>query len=418
MKKYLLSMICAVSVMMIAACDEDNSGNEDNPAAGTNGNYCWKVTTTVLGTLPQVSYMWDTEAEVKLYVGRLQQAGLDVSYEKSSAKDYNECSELENNSGDENQGNIDDFFNTTKKYEQAEPGIYVNSEGKLVAKGTDGSVFIVPDTSQFLSTLAMFCEPFYPAGFQAWDGKSSIYSFSMDYYNDNDGNAFTSHYEDTIGTVVVAEYPASGLSSIDAVKLEFTMPFMSFDDYNKIAEAGDFVTTYKTIAKMLQKAGPIVAPADMIQQYTKFDCQWLSDRYPAAMEQAKYVIPYTGSGNIKYMRVDREFEGGKTPDSYVWLYPCNVDDVVEIEVAIENVTEEDATAYIQKVKDEGVYSQFSEKNLAGLMNFSAGSDNYYDEDVNGPAPEGTNGFVFPSYSVSYVNGNLLIKYTLSKVVYV
>ena len=117
--------------MMIAACDDDNSGNEDNPVAGTNGNYCWKVTTTVLGTLPQVSYMWDTEAEVKLYVGRLQQAGLDVSYEKSSAKDYNECSELENNSGDENQGNIDDFFNTTKKYEQAEPGIYVNSEGKL-----------------------------------------------------------------------------------------------------------------------------------------------------------------------------------------------------------------------------------------------------------------------------------------------
>ena len=86
MKKYLLSMICAASVVMFVACDEDNSGNEDNPVAGTNGNYCWKVTTTVLGTLPQVSYMWDTEAEVKLYVGRLQQAGLDVSYENRRQK--------------------------------------------------------------------------------------------------------------------------------------------------------------------------------------------------------------------------------------------------------------------------------------------------------------------------------------------
>jgi len=413
MKKYLLSMICAASVVMFVACDDDNSGSDDNPVAGTDGNYCWKVTTNIMGGITDVSYMWDNESSVKAYVAQMQASGLDIEYEKSSAKDYNECSKLQDGTADDLQSEIDKWLKGDK-YESAEPGIYVNSEGELVAKGTDGSVFMIDDTSQFLSTLAMYCEPFYPAGFQAWDGKSSIYSFSMDYYNDNDGNAFTSHYEDTIGTVVVAEYPASGLYSIDAVKLEFTMPFMSFDDYNKIAEAGDFETTYKTIAKMLQKAGPIVVPADMIQKYTKFDCQWLSDRYPAAMEQAKYVIPYTGSGNIKYMRVDREFEGGKTSDGYVWLYPCDVDDVVEIEVVIENVSKEDAAAYIQKVKTEGVYSQFNENNDI----FTANSDNYYDEGVHGPAPEGTNGFVFPTYSVLYVNGNLIIKYTLSKVMYV
>lgn len=413
MKKYLLSMICAASVVMFAACDDDNSGSDDNPVIGTDGNYCWKVTTNIMEGITEVSYMWDNELNIKRYVEQMQASGLDIEYEKSSAKDYNECSKLQDGTADDMQSEIDKWLKGDK-YESAEPGIYVNSEGELVAKGTDGSVFMIDDTSQFLSTLAMYCEPFYPAGFQAWDGKSSIYSFSMDYYNDNDGNAFTSHYEDTIGTVVVAEYPASGLYSIDAVKLEFTMPFMSFDDYNKIAEAGDFETTYKTIAKMLQKAGPIVVPADMIQKYTKFDCQWLSDRYPAAMEQAKYVIPYTGSGNIKYMRVDREFEGGKTSDGYVWLYPCDVDDVVEIEVVIENVSKEDAAAYIQKVKTEGVYSQFNENNDI----FTANSDNYYDEDVHGPAPEGTKGFVFPTYSVLYVNGSLIIKYTLSKVVYV
>lgn len=413
MKKYLLSMICAASVVMFVACDDDNSGSDDNPVAGTDGNYCWKITTNIMEGISNVSYMWDNELSVKAYVAQMQASGLDIEYEKSSAKDYNECSKLQDGTADDMQSGIDKWLKSDK-YESAEPGIYVNSERELVAKGTDGSVFMIDDTSQFLSTLAMYCEPFYPAGFQAWDGKSSIYSFSMDYYNDNDGNAFTSHYEDTIGTVVVAEYPASGLYSIDAVKLEFTMPFMSFDDYNKIAEAGDFETTYKTIAKMLQKAGPIVVPADMIQKYTKFDCQWLSDRYPAAMEQAKYVIPYTGSGNIKYMRVDREFEGGKTSDGYVWLYPCDVDDVVEIEVVIENVSKEDAAAYIQKVKTEGVYSQFNENNDI----FTANSDNYYDEDVHGPAPEGTKGFVFPTYSVLYVNGNLIIKYTLSKVMYV
>ena len=406
-------MICAASVVMFVACDDDNSGSDDNPVAGTDGNYCWKITTNIMEGISNVSYMWDNELSVKAYVAQMQASGLDIEYEKSSAKDYNECSKLQDGTADDMQSGIDKWLKSDK-YESAEPGIYVNSERELVAKGTDGSVFMIDDTSQFLSTLAMYCEPFYPAGFQAWDGKSSIYSFSMDYYNDNDGNAFTSHYEDTIGTVVVAEYPASGLYSIDAVKLEFTMPFMSFDDYNKIAEAGDFETTYKTIAKMLQKAGPIVVPADMIQKYTKFDCQWLSDRYPAAMEQAKYVIPYTGSGNIKYMRVDREFEGGKTSDGYVWLYPCDVDDVVEIEVVIENVSKEDAAAYIQKVKTEGVYSQFNENNDI----FTANSDNYYDEDVHGPAPEGTKGFVFPTYSVLYVNGNLIIKYTLSKVMYV
>ena len=414
MKKYLLSMICAASVVMFVACDDDNSGSDDNPVAGTDGNYCWKVTTNIMEGISNVSYMWDNELSVKAYVAQMQASGLDIEYEKSSAKDYNECSKLQDGTADDLQSEIDKWLKGDK-YESAEPGIYVNSERELVAKGTDGSVFIVPDTADFSDVVAPGVKPFYPTGFKAWDGQMSIYEFTMDCYNDNDGNWLTASYQDTVGTVRVGEYASSGiLTSIDLVKTEFTLPFASFDDYTKIAEAGDFVTTYKAIATMLQKAGPIVAPADMVQKYTKYACQWLSDRYPAAMEQAKYVIPYTGSGNIQYMRVDREFEGGKTPDGYVWLYPCDVDDVVEIEVLIENVSKEDADAYIQKVKTEGVYSQFNESNDI----FTANSDNYYDEGVHGPAPEGTKGFVFPTYSVLYVNGNLFIKYTLSKVVYV
>ena len=54
MKKYFyLALVCFLSAGMFMACDPTNTpdnpggGDEDNPTAGTNGEYCWKVTTTI-----------------------------------------------------------------------------------------------------------------------------------------------------------------------------------------------------------------------------------------------------------------------------------------------------------------------------------------------------------------------------------
>ena len=107
MKKYLLALMSA-SVMMFAACSTDSGDDEtnDNPKAGTDGYWCWKVTTQVTENLTQVEYMWNTELDVLAYVNAMKQTGLNITYEKSNAGDKFACDEAEKAA---DKQNLDDF---------------------------------------------------------------------------------------------------------------------------------------------------------------------------------------------------------------------------------------------------------------------------------------------------------------------
>lgn len=420
MKKYLyfLLTLCLTGMLMVG-CNlpkpdpDDPTEETENPKAGDDGYWCWKVTTTIPmeGTddFVTVEYQWETAEEIALYVETMNEAykatGGKVTYEKSNAKDKNECSELDDQAG----SNIDDLTDWKKQYEKAEPGIYMNGNA-LLAKGTDGSIFHIDDVTSLQTPNAAGGKPCIPNNWRAYDGKSSTYFFWMDYYNDNDGNWMTFTYEDTVFYSVEDKWAPSQLeTAIDGDGGR--MNFLFFKEYTKVEDAGNFEETYIKIAKRVQVCGPIVPPSKMVQQYQEHGFgKWRDDLYPADMEAKKYVFRYTGSGTVSSFEVDRVFEWGASANDprVVWLpAPCQTDDVAYVIVEIENVSEADAKAFIDKVRAEGVYSRIlGDSSVDGIMGFEADS---WDTEFTG------DGLVYPEYEIMYFDGKLKIEFAVSKV---
>ena len=241
MKKYLLTLMSVATVMMFAACSTDNSnddGYDENPKAGTDGFWCWKVTTQVTENLTQVEYMWNTELDVLAYVNAMKQTGLNITYEKSNAGDKFACDEAEKAADKQNLDDFEGLFDYKKHYENFEPGIYMR-DNELLAKGTDGCTFHIPDVTDLASTGAMMGTPIYPTAFTGWDGRNTIYSFTVDYYNDNDGNLFTYTYEDTVFTVIKTEYSPTSTNILYSTETGAAVELTNFFDvtgYEKIAD--------------------------------------------------------------------------------------------------------------------------------------------------------------------------------------
>ena len=421
MKKYLyLALMCLLSAGMFMSCDPVNPTNptdEDNPAAGTDGYWCWKLTTVIPmeGTddYVEVEYTWDTEEHITQYVATMnemgKESGTTVKYEKSTAKDKNECQKLDDEQGGGNGGEITDW---TLHYQQAEPGIYMNGND-LLAKGTDGSIFHIDDVTSMQIPGAAGGKECIPNNWHAYDGKMSTYFFWMDYYNDNDGNWQTYTYQDTVFYKNQTEWS----SKEDALRNGGITYFMFFKDYKKVDEAGDFEQTYINIAKRVQVRGPIVPPSKMVLQYKKYNCQWLSDFYPADMEAKGYVFKYTGAGSIFTMEVDRVFEWGASVNNpkVAWLPKCDIDDVAYVIVDIRNAKAEEVKAYIAKIKAEGHYTRIvGDIEADGIISFEADSWDW-------EAPEGSEiaGYVYPTYTIFFTeDGMLRIEFTVAKVGYV
>lgn len=425
MKKYLLTLMSVATVMMFAACSTDNSnddGYDENPKAGTDGFWCWKVTTQVTENLTQVEYMWNTELDVITYVNALKQTGLNITYEKSGADDKLSCDEANKAADKQNLDDIEGLFDYKKHYENFEPGIYMR-DNELLAKGTDGCTFHIPDVTDLASTGAMMGTPIYPVAFTGWDGKNTTYSFTVDYYNDNDGNLFTYTYEDTVFTVIKTEYSPTSTNILYSTETGAAVELTNFFDitgYEKIADASDFENTYVAIAKLVQKGGPIVKPSEMVPQYTKYlPSGWMSELYPSDMETAKYVFPYTGKGDIQSMAVSRTFQWGLQKEG-LWLPRfCQTDDVHHIEAIFINADESDVRAYIAKLRDEGFYTRIIyDLDTDEMVTFSVDSFNYDEEHAE--ELEGKPGYIYPSIEVTYVkNGGMLtIKFEVAKVGFV
>ena len=416
-KKIFFALMCLASITLFMACNPVNNPDpidDDNPVAGTDGYWCWKITTTIPmeGTddYVEVEYIWDTEEHLLEYIPLLnesfKESGGKVVYEKSTAKDKNECQELDDNTG----GNYEEITDYKAHYEEAEPGIYMNGND-LLAKGTDGSIFHIDDVTSLQMPGAMGGKECIPNNWSAYDGKMSTYFFWMDYYNDIDDNLFTYTYKDTVFYKNQEEWS----NKEDALLNGGITYFMFFKDYVKVAEAGDFEQTYINIAKRVQVRGPIVPPSKMVLQYKKYNCQWLSDLYPADMEDKGYVFRYTSSGNIYTMEVDRVFDWGKSVNNpkVAWLPACNIDDVAYVIVDIRGAKAEDVKSYIAKIKAEGHYTRILYDGAGeeeGSIVFSADSWDY--------EAEGFDGYVYPTYEVSLFGDYLHIEFTVAKVGFV
>lgn len=411
MKKHsFFALICILSAVLFCACDLDIRGEEhadaSNQEPGTDGYWCWEVIVTEDG-VSTTGYWWKTDAGIELETQMLSEYSggtKEYSYSKLPNNDKDSCHNLNNNPLD-----------WKANYEKAVPGIYMNGD-ELLAKGTDGSIFHIPDVNSLQTPGAAGGKECIPNNFHAYDGDRSTYFFWMDYYNDNDGNWQTYSYDDTVFYKVQTEWDDEQLDLAIDTNGDRSA-FMMFKDFARVADAGDFEETYLEIAKRVQVCEPIVSPSNMVLQYTKKKTEWLTDLYPADMEAKGYVFRYTGSGNITSMSVDRVFEWGKSVNDpkVSWLPQCQTDDVAYVTVEITDVSETDAKAFIDKVRTEGHYSRIvSDSASDGFIAFEADSWDYYDEDVHGPAPDGLAGYVYPSYKIVYTDGLMMIYFTVAK----
>ena len=423
--KPLMTLMCLAMLALVPACTANppeqgtNTGNNtETPGENnSNGNCCWKITVTIptdlYGDMTVTSYTWASESTIKWLADMEKNAygeeGTTVTYEKTAAGDKDGCESTET-IDEYRQYKYDDLF----KLERLEPGIYLRDKSQLFAKSTDGGMFYINNVNWMMTAGTKEC---IPQDWRGFDGKNTTYQFTVKVHNDIDNNWMTHTYKDTVFYKNVSVWDDARLTQCYK-EAKLSEAFNTIGTVEKIDDAGDFDETYVTIAKRYQRNASIVPPSKQLLCYTEYGCKyWLSDYYPDDMDAKRYVIPYKGSGQIDKMSISRIFDWGATIDDphVAWLPGCLIDDVSDINVEIINVSSEDAAAYIKYIRENGIYTNLVKD---GPTEFEANSNNYYDENVHGPAPEGLKQYVYPSYIVSYSGGVLKIKFSVTYTIFV
>lgn len=264
--------------------------------------------------------------------------------------------------GEEGEDQPSDYIKQCiEKFNDMAPGIFTyrdEDHTALVAKGTDGSAFFIPDVNDYMCfypTQSIKENPF-PNAFEAIDSDKTHYKFVYGQPMHHANNHCQWQGEEWDGEMIYKledRYPSRTAMFADkggaTVMLVATAP----EDKKKIDDAGNFMETYRKIAGRYQTFSHMIGPDKMMPQTTVWrPGQWLKDLYPDEMNTKKHVIPYTGKGDYYWFTVNRWMPTGPYVSD---PYPsCFVDFVEYIEVYIENVSEADAKAYIEKVKSEGL----------------------------------------------------------------
>lgn len=281
----------------------------------------------------------------------------------------------------------------------------------MLAKCTDGAVLYIDDTNpENFPYLESAGERIFPGSFEAWDGNKTFYGFWMEYYNDIDESWLTQTWKDTIFYKNVTYYKNDNeYYNLEIAKQAYYLHFLYFNNYTKVADAGDLATTYVEMCRRVQTAGPIVPIADQVLCYEEISPgRWLSEYYPQDMENGLYVFPYTGEGNILDMKVQKIFEWGLKKNA-LWLPRfVTTNDVNHVEVQISDANEEEVKAYIQKIKSEGYYTRILvDGEMEGGFGIAFEADSWtYDESHD---TEGYAGYVYPTYKLMYNRDRRLLK---------
>ena len=312
-----------------------------------------------------------------------------------------------------------------KKFEEFKTGIYTyqdNGHTVVVAKGTDNSAFVITDATDYFCyypTQAIRTNAL-PSGFSGFDADRTHYKFvygqpmlHADTYAVWQGVEWTNEmiYK------LVDQYPnrramfeGEGAGTLAVVT---THPS---SDFTKIDDAGTFEETYIKIINRYQAFSNKVGVDKLMPQTTVWwPKSWCTDLYPDEMNAKKHVIPYTGKGDIYWMKVNRWMPTGSSVPN---PYPCYVDYVEYIEVYYENVSEEDARAYIAKLKKEGLITRIHhDEDFSDEVDGKAYQNIWFEADGQDlGAEELGHTYFYPGYEVSYIHSGeefrtLLIKFT-------
>ena len=310
-------------------------------------------------------------------------------------------------------------------FNEMQPGIYTFRDGEytaMVAKGTDGSAFHIPDVNDYFCyyPTQAIKENALPNGFTAFDSDRTHYKFvygQPSLHKDCFASWQGVDWNSEMIYKLVDEYPTRNAMFAGEGGGELVVIALAVgSNPQKIDDAGDFQETYMKLANRYQKFGNKIGPDKMMPQTTAWNPKgWRSDLYPDEMNINKHVIPYTGKGTYSWMTVNRWMPTGSSTRP---PYPCYVDYVEYIEVYLENVPEEDARAYIELVKKEGLIT-----NVVHNEDYTDEVDgkvfqNIWFEANGKDLAEGELGhtYFYPGYEINYIHSGddfktLLIKFT-------
>ena len=309
-----------------------------------------------------------------------------------------------------------------KIFNEMKPGIYTCMDGDqqgVFAKGTDGSGFYISDITDYNTFYPSMhiTENALPNNFNGFDGDRTSYSFVYSQPMLHEG--YTCEWagltwSDEMIYKLEAVYPSRSEMMNQGEWLPIVIGYMS-GTATKIDDAGDFQTTYMKLANRYQRFSHKIGPDKMMPQTTVLKPSgWLYDLYPNEMNTKKHIIPYTGGGDYMWMKVNRWMPTG--PNVPQW-YPCYVDFVEYVEAQLENVSEADARAYIQKVKDEAPVNNIVKDDKFDTANEDGTPYSIIHFEMNGERDEGELGhnYFYPGYEVIYMKEEgkslLTIKFT-------
>lgn len=271
----------------------------------------------------------------------------------------------------------------------------VESE-EILAKTTDGGLFYKMNGNPLKNSAHDNDKLF------GWDGNRLIYEF---FYDSNDNYYFYNlrEFGDTPSEYVgyatyesFAWWKAFLLEEARAWKTGLWRNVLK-KNYEKIADAGNFEETYHQIAQMIGSGDAPALSQQLLNTYAGYDVDWsyVSGKYyPKDMDDKNWVIPFTGSGYMEKITIQRVHNWNAPMSHLYWAYGgCVIDNVSQITVQLSDVSEDEAKQYIEQVEASAKYNKTQADGW------------YYDFYFHGltemEIPEGMNGIMWPEYKCGY-----------------
>lgn len=313
--------------------------------------------------------------------------------------------------------NLDyDLNDPWSSWEKVPAGVYVGTDdsynkGDIIAKGTDGSMIAgkVPGQGQKI-----------PGDFCAYDGKNTTYEFGMGEYKGQD------YLNKTVRIVSDAQSTGSfvtGMNNVASTRKLWASKGVGIittpKKYKKIAAGGDMTANYKAICSKYQAGGYVSLDEQLTVEYTKYDTEWLYDKYPADMNSRGWVVPYTGPGKLEFVSVFRQKGWDEVGNRLILWGGCQFSNITWVKAQVSGISYEEAKAYVDNVKASGKYNVVTEDVADGskMISFIAHSN----DEIEHPDQSGYGGYIHPSYKITFasVMGTVLsIEFGVTYVTYV
>ena len=181
--------------------------------------------------------------------------------------------------------------------------------------------------------------------------------------------------------------------------------------FRRIDDAKNFNSTFEKMFNYTKHEGSFV-PADdfFVYEHTIYGDGWHNELYPASMNDAHWVVPYTGNGTVERFSVYRQRNWAYDSRWYLFYGPCDYELVFKVSCDVACDREAAIAEYdlIKGMTDRYNYiSPYNDVISDYVVSFEAWSN---DEGMN---MEGYKGYINPYYKMLWQTPISTIVYPLT-----